>query len=267
MKKLTQILSRHELSSIKALLTQSLLPQALKISLSPHSPLLTDQIYSHFIKSGHSLDPILSTTLISHFSRHADLSRAVSFFLDTQKSDTITFNSLISGFARFGQTRPAFQLFNELGRLGLKPDVFTLSGLVKSCEGLEENVIAHGVCLRLGFGNGAFVASGLIENYAKSGDLVSAEKSFKECLEVDHVALTAMICGYFWNGEFEKGEEMLSLGKQIQAVCQKEGLLEVVFVGNALISMYGKCGEMDDARFENGGGDVVVPIGHPPTKD
>ncbi|OMP11834.1 hypothetical protein COLO4_03660 [Corchorus olitorius] len=373
MKKLTQILSRHELSSIKALLTQNLHPQALKISLSPHSPFLTDQIYSHFIKSGHSVDPILSTTLISHFSKNADLSRAVSFFLDTPKPDTITFNSLISGFARFGQTRPAFQLFNELGRLGLKPDVFTLSGLVKSCEGLEENVIAHGVCLRLGFGNGAFVASGLIENYAKSGDLVSAEKSFRECLEVDHVALTSMICGYFWNGEFEKGkelfvgmrdlgfelnefsltgvisglfdvkegqqihgiglkmgflcggsihlnnavmsmysrcgskseaikvfdeitdpdivswterigaafdgleafrlfkrlhrdglgvneytminvlsaiagEEMLSLGKQIQAVCQKEGLLEVVFVGNALISMYGKCGEMDDAR-------------------
>ncbi|XVF13079.1 hypothetical protein REPUB_Repub08aG0177000 [Reevesia pubescens] len=372
MKKLTLTLSRYE-PSIKALITQNLHPQALKASLSPHSPLFTDQIYSNFIKSGHSFNPFLSTTLISHFAKHADFSRALSFFLDTPTPDTICFNSLISGFARFGQTGPVLELFNELRQLGLKPDVFTLSGLVKGCERLEENEIVHGFCLRLGFGNGAFVVSGLIENYAKSGNLVSAEKCFRECFDVDNVVLTAMICGYFWNGEFDKGREvflemmdlgfelnefsltgvisglfdvkegqqihgvglkmgflcggsihfnnavmsmysrcgskveavklfdeitdpdivswterigaafdgleafqlfkslrckalgvneytitnvlsaiagerMLCLGKQIQAVSQKEGFLKVVFVGNALISMYGKCGKMDDAR-------------------
>ncbi|XP_022736318.1 pentatricopeptide repeat-containing protein At2g33680-like isoform X2 [Durio zibethinus] len=328
--------------SIKGLITQNLHPQALRTSLSLHSPLFIDQIYSHFIKSGHSLNPILSTTLISHFAKHADFSRALSFFLDTSKPDTISFNSLISGFARFGRTGPIFELFNELRQLGLKPDVFTLSALVKGCERSDENEIVHGVCLRLGFGNGAFVVSGLIENYAKSGNLVSAEKCFRECLDVDNVVLTAMICGYFWNGEFVKGREVfvemrdlgfelnefsltglisglfdvkegqqihgiglkmgflcggsihfnnaimsmysrcgikveaakmfdeitdpdivswterigaafdgegiICLGCQIQAVCQKEGLLKVVFVGNALISMYGKCGKMNDAR-------------------
>ncbi|XVF51433.1 hypothetical protein PTKIN_Ptkin04bG0185200 [Pterospermum kingtungense] len=372
MKKLSLTLSRHG-SSIKYLITQNLLPQALKTSLSPHSPLLTDQIYSHFIKSGHSLYPIISTTLISHFAKHADFSRAFYFFLDTPNPDTICFNSLISGFARFGRTAPFLELFDELRRLGLKPDVFTLSGLVKGCETLEENEIVHGVCLRLGFGYGAFVVSGLIENYAKSGRLISAEKCFRECLDVDNVVLTAMICGYFSNGAFDKGREvfvgmrdlgfelnefsltgvisrlfnvkegqeihgiglkmgflsgssihfsnavmsmysrcgsqveaikvfdeitepdivswterigaafdgleafgffkclrskglgvneytvinvlsalegegMLVLGKQIQAVCLKEGFLKVVFVGNALIYMYGKCGKMDDAR-------------------
>ncbi|XWS48896.1 hypothetical protein CRYUN_Cryun13aG0116100 [Craigia yunnanensis] len=377
MKNLTLSLSRHE-PSIQALITQNLHPQALKTSLwlSPYSPLLTDQIYSHFIKSGHSLNPGLSTTLISHFAKHADFSRALSFFLDTPKPDTISFNSLISGFARFGKTAPVFELFNELRQLGLKPDVFTLSGLVKGCERSEENEIVHGVCLRSGFGNGAFVVSGLIENYAKSGNLVSADKCFRECLDVDNVVLTAMICGYFWNEEFDKGREvfvkmrdlgfelnefsltgvisglfdvkegqqihgiglkmgylyggsihfnnaltsmysrcgskvegvkmfdeitdpdivswteriraafdgleafglfkclrrkglrvneytminvlsaiagegMLCLGKQIQAVCLKEGFLKVVFVGNALICMYGKCGKMDDASDES----------------
>ncbi|KAA3460143.1 pentatricopeptide repeat-containing protein [Gossypium australe] len=372
MKKLTVTLTRHG-PSIKVLISQNLHPQALKASLSPHSPFLTDQIYSHFIKSGHSLDPFLSTTLISHFAKHGDLSRALSFFLDTPNPDTISFNSLISGFARYGRAGPVLGLFNELRHLGLKPDVFTLSSLVKGCERIEENEIVHGACLRLGFGNGAFVVSGFIENYAKSGDLVSAEKCFRECLDVDNVVLTAMICCYFWNGEFDKGRQVFMklrdlgfelnefsltglisglfdvkegqlihgvglkmgflcggslhfnnavmsmyarcgskldavklfdeitepdivswterigaaldgfeafgifnslrrkglgvneytmtnvlsgvareglscLGRQIQAVCQKEGYLKVVFVGNALISMYNKCGKMDDAR-------------------
>ncbi|XP_017606770.1 pentatricopeptide repeat-containing protein At2g33680-like [Gossypium arboreum] len=372
MKKLTVTLTRHG-PSIKVLISQNLHPQALKASLFAHSPFLTDQIYSHFIKSGHSLDPFLSTALISHFSKHADLSRALSFFLDTPNPDTISFNSLISGLARFGRVGPVLGLFNELRHLGLKPDVFTLSSLVKGCERIEENEIVHGVCLRLGFGSGAFVVSGLIENYAKSGDLVSAEKCFRDCFDVDNVVLTAMICCYFWNGEFDKGRQVFMklrdlgfelnefsltglisglfdvkegqlihgvglkmgflcggslhfnnavmsmyarcgskldavkvfdeitepdivswterigaaldgfeafgifnslrrkglgvneytmtnvlsavageglscLGRQIQAVCQKEGYLKVVFVGNALISMYNKCGKMDDAR-------------------
>ncbi|KAK5777694.1 hypothetical protein PVK06_045661 [Gossypium arboreum] len=372
MKKLTVTLTRHG-PSIKVLISQNLHPQALKASLFAHSPFLTDQIYSHFIKSGHSLDPFLSTALISHFSKHADLSRALSFFLDTPNPDTISFNSLISGLSRFGRVGPVLGLFNELRHLGLKPDVFTLSSLVKGCERIEENEIVHGVCLRLGFGSGAFVVSGLIENYAKSGDLVSAEKCFRDCFDVDNVVLTAMICCYFWNGEFDKGRQVFMklrdlgfelnefsltglisglfdvkegqlihgvglkmgflcggslhfnnavmsmyarcgskldavkvfdeitepdivswterigaaldgfeafgifnslrrkglgvneytmtnvlsavageglscLGRQIQAVCQKEGYLKVVFVGNALISMYNKCGKMDDAR-------------------
>ncbi|TYH97767.1 hypothetical protein ES332_A12G264300v1 [Gossypium tomentosum] len=372
MKKLTVTLTRHG-PSIKVLISQNLHPQALKASLFAHSPFLTDQIYSHFIKSGHSLDPFLSTALISHFAKHADLSRALSFFLDTPNPDTISFNSLISGLARFGRVGPVLGLFNELRHLGLKPDVFTLSSLVKGCDRIEENEIVHGVCLRLGFGSGAFVVSGLIENYAKSGDLVSAEKCFRDCFDVDNVVLTAMICCYFWNGEFDKGRQVFMklrdlgfelnefsltglisglfdvkegqlihgvglkmgflcggslhfnnavmsmyarcgskldavkvfdeitepdivswterigaaldgfeafgifnslrrkglgvneytmtnvlsavageglscLGRQIQAVCQKEGYLKVVFVGNVLISMYNKCGKMDDAR-------------------
>ncbi|KAK8500499.1 hypothetical protein V6N13_046897 [Hibiscus sabdariffa] len=372
MKKLTVTLTRQG-PSVKALVSQNLHPRALKVSISTRSPLLTDQIYCHFIKSGHSLDPFLSTTLISHFAKHADFSRAFSFFLDTPKPDITSFNSLISGFARFGRARPVIELFNELRHLGLKPDVFTLSGLVKGCESLEQNEIVHGVCLRLGFGNGAFVVSGLVENYGKSGNLVSAEKCFRECFDVDNVVLTAMLCGYFWNGEFEKGKQvflemrdlgfelnefsltgvisglfhvkegqqihgfglkmgflcggsvhfnnalmcmysrcgskldavkifdeitdpdivswterigaafdgfeafgifrslhckdlgvneytvinvlsavsvegLLCLGRQIQAVCQKEGYLNVVFVCNALISMYNRCGKFDDAR-------------------
>ncbi|KAE8671604.1 putative Nuclear transport factor 2 family protein [Hibiscus syriacus] len=345
MKKLTVTLTRQG-PSVKALISQNLYPRALKASISPRYPFLTVQIYSHFIKSGHSLQPFLSTTLISHFAKHADFLRAFSFFLDAPKPDITSFNSLISGFARprFGLARPVLELFNELRHLGLMPDVLSLSGLVKGCDSLEQNEIVHGVCLRLGFGNGAFLVSGLIENYGKSGNLVSAEKCFRVCLGVDNVVLTAMLCGYFWNGEFEvnmfflelrylgcelneicltvvisalfdvkevqqihgkldavkifdeitdpdivswterigatfdgfeafgifkrlhcKGlgvneytminvlsavsaEGLVCLGRQIQAVCQKEGYFKVVFVGNALISMYNRCGKLDDAR-------------------
>ncbi|KAK7816931.1 pentatricopeptide repeat-containing protein [Quercus suber] len=143
--------------SLKTLLTNGLYPQAIKASLP--NPKLTDQTYALFIKSGHSLHPYLSTTLISHFSKLGHFSRASKYLFETHNPDTVSFNALISGFAR---------------HLGLEPDVFTLSSLVKACESLQENEAAHGVCLRMGFGSGAYLVSVFIENYARAGDVEKA---------------------------------------------------------------------------------------------
>ena len=41
---------------------------------------------------------------------------------------------------------------------------------------------------------------------------------------------------------------LLISDKQVQALCQKVGFLKVICVSNVLMSMYGKCGGMYDAR-------------------
>ncbi|KAK2641796.1 hypothetical protein Ddye_023559 [Dipteronia dyeriana] len=242
----------------------------------------------------------------------------------------------------FSPTQIRFRSFDQLRNQGLKHDTFTLSSLVKACKSLEENEIAHGVCLRLGFGRGAFLVSGLVENYSKSGDIVSAEKCFRECLGVDNVVHTTMVCGLtfvigalldvkegehihvygvkmgllsnhlnnaamnmyvrfvkkldvvkvfdeitdpyvvswterigaasdgvealelfkvlIFNGfEINKytmtnvlsaisGERLLKPGKQIQGFCYRAGFFQMVSTGNALVTVYGKSGKIDDAR-------------------
>ncbi|XP_037495982.1 pentatricopeptide repeat-containing protein At2g13600 [Jatropha curcas] len=259
-------------SQIKTCISQNYFPQALKLSIS-FSPLLTYQTYALFIKSGDSLDPYLSTALISRFCKINDFSRALSFLLDTQNPDVITYNALISGVARFSQPEFVFELFNELRHLGLVPDVFTLSSLIKGCESFRENVIAHGVCVRLGFESRAFIVSGLIENYAKNGDVGSAERCFQECFGVDNVVYTAMVCGHVWNGEFERGKrgfvEMRGFGlelnefslsgvlgalfdvregEQIHGFAVKMGFLYCsMYLSNAMMGMYSKCGSKVDA--------------------
>lgn len=147
--------------------------------------------------------------------------------------------------------------------------MFTLSSLVKACGSLEENEAAHGVCLRMGFGSGAYLVSGFVENYARAGDVEKAEKCFRECLVMDSVVWTAMVCGYVWNGEFEKGKvvfvEMRGLGlelnefsltgvlgalfnvregEQVHGIGVKMGLLcgGMKHLSNAIMSMYCKCG-------------------------
>lgn len=273
MKRFARALS-HSKPSIKTLVTQNLYSQAFKYSLSSLNPLLTDNVYSLFIKSGCPLDPFLSATLISHFSRNGDFVRALAFLSDTQNPDTVTYNALISGFARFRRSAGVFELFDDMRYLGLRPDVYTLSSLVRGCDGLEENEIAHGICLRTGLGNEGFVVSGLIENYTKNGDLESAEKCFANCLRVDNVVCTSMICGYVRNGKFGNGKNIFSgmtrlglqlnefsltgvlgaldnvrEGEQIHALGLKMGLLNgsSIHLNNAIMSMYSRCCSRFDA--------------------
>ncbi|XP_065858340.1 pentatricopeptide repeat-containing protein At2g13600-like [Euphorbia lathyris] len=260
----------------KILISNNCYPQALKssIALSPFSPVFTDQTYALFIKSGNVLDRFLSSALISHFSKINDLPRALNFLRYTHNPDIVTYNALISGFARFSQPHAVFQLFNELRHLGLSPDVFTLSSLIKGCDNLSKNAIAHGVCVRLGLASQAFIVSGLIENYAKHGDVGSSERCFDECFDVDNVSFTAMVCGYMWNEEFEKGKRTFALmrslglelnefsltgvvgglfdvreGEQIHGVAIKLGFLygSSLHLSNALIGMYSRCGSKVDA--------------------
>ncbi|XP_044476515.1 pentatricopeptide repeat-containing protein At3g09040, mitochondrial-like [Mangifera indica] len=273
MKALARSLSPQK-PCIKELVAQDHLPQALKYSLSVFSSPLTDQIYSLFIKKGHSLDPFLSSFLISHFTKLGDFNRSFSFLCDTQNPDIVTYNALISGLARFNQPGPVFKLFNWLRREDLRPDVFTLSSLVKACENFEHNKIAHSVSLKLGFSSGAFLVSGLVENYARCGDIVSAQKCFRECLELDNVAYTAMVCGYVWNEEFEKSKEVfmemrglglelnefsltsvigasfcVEEGEQIHGLSVKLGLFcgSYNHLNNAMMNMYVRFGEKMEA--------------------
>ncbi|KAF8027653.1 hypothetical protein BT93_E0533 [Corymbia citriodora subsp. variegata] len=262
---------------IKSLVSQSLIPRALELAVAAPpalSPLLTDQAYALFLKSGHPLHPFLSTSLISRSAKNGDLSRSARLLSDTRFPDTVAFNALISGFASFRHPEPALALLDELRLRDLCPDAYTFSSLVKACGSVWENEIVHGVCLKYGFSSGAYVVSGLVENYAGGGEVGAAEKCFEECKGVDNVVWVAMVSGYVWNGEFESAKELfvemrlLGLevneysmtavlgalldgreGGQVHGFGLKMGLLSgcSLHLSNSIMHMYLRCGSQADA--------------------
>ncbi|KAI5655438.1 hypothetical protein M9H77_32625 [Catharanthus roseus] len=189
-------------------------------------------------------------------------------------SDIVVFNSILSGLARFGQFEPCFMFFNQLRQKGLKPDVYTLSSLIKASDTIEHNGMAHGLSIKMGLVQNVFLISGLVENYLKNGLLSSAEKCFEESSCLDYVVWTAMINGYIWNNKFDKAKELfkemrgigLDLngftltclltgvldakeGQQIQGFSKKTGFLSgrSLYLHNAIMNMYSRCGYQSDA--------------------
>lgn len=142
------------------------------------------------------------------------------------------------------------------------------------CPDLGKQVHAHTV--KTGFCGHEFVETKLLQMYGKCGCLEDAALMFDKMPLRNLYAWTAILnvhvdCGFFEEALLhflelqleEVGLEFfvfpvvfkvcsglgaLGLGRQLHGIAVKSRFVANIYVGNALIDMYGKCGSLDDAK-------------------
>lgn len=159
---------------------------------------------------------------------------------------------------------------------GIPSNAYTFAGIFTKVLGLEPGKQAHCVAIKMGdFGN-VFVGCSVLNMYCKVGCLMDGRKVFDKMPERNSVSWAAMISGYaiqrlaletmglfkdmVFLGEVGVNEfiltsvlsaltlpELVVSGKQVHCLAVKNGLLCIVSVGNAMVTMYAKCGTLDDA--------------------
>eukprot|EP01018_Ginkgo_biloba_P030797 Gb_33210 [translate_table: standard] len=178
-----------------------------------------------------------------------------------------------------GRLKEAMTIFYDMYRQGIAPHFDTYAALLESCaklKALPEGMQIHNHMLNAGFQSNSFLSSKLVSMYAKCGSLVEARLVFDKMGKVSLFAYNAMIAGYGRKGLCEEalalyfqmqqtdlqpdkytftyivkacaGLGVLQQGKEIHCYAIKNGFGLDVFVGNALIAMYAKCGSVEDAR-------------------
>ena len=159
------------------------------------------------------------------------------------------------------------------------PDCFTFGSLLRVCA-QDKNLIGvcqiHGLIVFYGFGLHDFLRRLLIDAYAKCGSTKQAYSVFKCATVKDVMLYTAMIAGYAHKidhhidalnlfGEIYRSDisldgfllctmlsicstsSYLNFGRQIHAIALKFVSAHDVAMSNALIDMYAKCGELEEA--------------------
>lgn len=135
----------------------------------------------------------------------------------------------------------------------------------------------HGLIIQLGFGSYNSLSGSLIDAYAKCGSIDSSHQLYKSMKKKDIISCTALINGYarevkHTRDAFNLFKEMnykhmgmdgfilcsmlnlcanivsLSLGRQVHALTIKYQFCSDVAMGNALIDMYAKSGEIEEAN-------------------
>lgn len=120
----------------------------------------------------------------------------------------------------------------------VQPNNFTLSSVLKCCP-LEPARALHCHVIKFGFSYDLYVTTGLVDAYARGGDVVSAEKLFDVMPEKSLVSLTAMIMCYAKHGRLGEARVLF------------EGMQEDrdVVCWNVMIDGYAQHGFPNEALF------------------
>ncbi|XP_057438696.1 putative pentatricopeptide repeat-containing protein At5g52630 [Lotus japonicus] len=237
------------------------------------------QLHAHIIKTGLETIPLLSHHLINFYSKTQLPNSSLQVFNSSPHRSATTWSSLISSFAQNDLPHLALDFFRQMLRIGLLPDDHILPTAAKSCAALSSihvGLSLHALALKTAYHLDVFVASSLVDMYAKCGEIGYARNVFDEMPHRNVVSWSGMIYGYVQLGEDEEAlrlfkqvlvEEdvgvndftlssvlrvcgastLLELGKQIHGLCFKTSFDSSCFVASSLISLYSKCGAVEGA--------------------
>eukprot|EP01018_Ginkgo_biloba_P009691 Gb_04616 [translate_table: standard] len=237
------------------------------------------QLHAHIIKSGLESDVFLGTALIDMYAVYESIEDALKLFNIFPNPCLILWNTIIGESAQIGHTEECLKLFCQMQCTDVDPNHFTLASVLRACArhaALGQGKQVHALVIKTGFESDICVASALLENYVKCGLLGSAHEVFETMPHQDLVSSTAMITGYAQLGHGEESWKLFCLlhqadmqpdkftfssilkacaslvsleqGKQAHAHLIRNGFDSDVFVGSALVDMYAKCGNIEDAQ-------------------
>ncbi|XP_043715369.1 putative pentatricopeptide repeat-containing protein At1g68930 [Telopea speciosissima] len=222
---------------------------------------------------------VLYNTMITGFLRSGMIDEAKHLFHEMSDRDSISWTTMITGLTRNGLDLEALDVFREMRLEGLVMDQFTFGTVFTACGSLvalEQGKQIHCYIIRTEYMDNVFVGSALVDMYSKCGSIRSAETAFKRMTHRNIVSWTAMLVGYGQNGfseeavkifsqmqrngvqpdEFTLGSVISSCanlasleeGSQFHAHALALGLVTSLTVSNALITLYGKCGSLEDSH-------------------
>lgn len=177
------------------------------VSAAVNSPCHGQTLHAQIVKLGYEFDLYASTALVDMYAKLGLLHSARQVFDKMRMRDVPTWNSLIAGYARNGDMEGAKTLFDEMP---------------------VKNVVSW---------------TAMISGYSQNGRYGDSLKFFMEMEKAEdvrpnEVTISSVLPACAGLGALEVGE-------RIERYARARGFLKNLFVCNALMEMYAKCGRID----------------------
>ncbi|KAK2649851.1 hypothetical protein Ddye_017340 [Dipteronia dyeriana] len=231
-----------------------------------------------------STDRALGSQLVNVYVDFGCLQEALVVFDKLpNKSSNLAWNAILRGFIDLGEFSKAVHFYHLMLTQGPVPDNFTNPLVLKACSG--SNDIEQGRRVRdqilfdeihRNLKRNVYVECAMIDMFAKCGSLNEARKVFDEMPRRDLASWSSMICGAVQSGELSEALclfkrmrleglrpdsvivaavlpicsslEDKQMGMVLQGCVIRSGFESDLFVSNALIDMYCKCGDTYEAH-------------------
>ncbi|KAJ4712145.1 Pentatricopeptide repeat [Melia azedarach] len=235
-----------------------------------------NQVHARMITTGLIHYPPLASKLVASFASSAlrgTTSTAFSIADRVSGLDTYTWNTIIRGYLEGNEPRQTILVYCHIRKKALKVDTYTLLFVTKAC-GLMSLILEgeqiHTHIYRLGFLSEIKIETALLHLYGLFGKLSNVQQIFDEMPHRDLVTWNSVIAAYAHHNcpfkvlEFSRamvsdnfrpnGMTAVSIvsavsslrglrqGKMVHCYVMRNCVNFDVYVYNALIGMYSKCG-------------------------
>jgi pentatricopeptide repeat protein len=231
------------------------------------------QVHAQAIKMGFEACTCVSNAAITMYSSCRDLHAAHMVFERLKERDLVSWNTMISSYAQGDLGRSATLAYLQMQRAGIEPDEFTFGSLLASSEFLEVVEMIHALASKNGLMMQVQVSNALVSGYSKHGKINQAYQIFHDINPRNLISWNTIIAGFLFNGcpiqGFEQFSQLLKTelrpdvytlslilslcastsslehGRQVHGYILILGLFSEISLGNALVTMYAKCGALD----------------------
>ncbi|XP_068641223.1 pentatricopeptide repeat-containing protein At5g39680 [Aristolochia californica] len=237
-------------------------------------------IHADLIKKAHSGSTTKVNTLINSYVKSGLVASAIQLFNEMPERNLVSWSTLIAGYFHNGLSSEALALFVSMnnGSHSL-PNEYVFSTVISSCadmQALQEGKQCHAYVMKSGFIFHSYVGNALINMYSRCSDMESALDVFKAIARVDCFSYNLLISGFLDQGNLKEAWKVLGkmvkgsiewdpvtyatafglcgsskdfkLGLQVHGQILTRNVELDVYMGSAVVDMYGKCGNVISAR-------------------
>lgn len=230
-----------------------------------------EEVHCFVIKGGYKSNPFVATTLIDMYSARGSVGAAYKVFGGMLDRNVVAWTSMINAYVGCHDIVSARRLFD----LAPERDIILWNTMISGYIELGDMAAARQVFDNMP-NRDIMSWNTILSGYATNGDVESCEKLFKDMPQRNVFSWNGMIGGYARNGRFsevlDSFKQMLieadvlpndatlvtvlsacsrlgalDMGKWVHMYADGIGLTRNQFVGNALIDMYAKCGNIESA--------------------
>lgn len=237
------------------------------------------QSHTLAIKTASFGDVFVGSSLLNMYCKKGHVSEARKLFDRMPERNSVSWATMISGYALQRMAREALALFEVMRREEECDNEFVLTSVLSALtlpDFVEGGKQIHGVAIRNGLVSFIAVGNALVTMYAKCGSLDDALQTFKLSDDKNPITWSAMVTGFAQSGDFQKALRLFSTmhlsgitpseftfvgvinacsdigaveeGKQMHGYSLKLGFESQIYIMTALVDMYAKCGNTIDAR-------------------
>ncbi|KAL6503684.1 hypothetical protein OROGR_025607 [Orobanche gracilis] len=238
------------------------------------------QLHAFAVKASIVSNAYVSTALLDVYAKCHYVEDAVRVFESMPVKSHVSWSSMIAGFVQNGLYEEALSLFVSAHRTDVGTNMFIISSVLSACASLAaliEGKQMHAVVYKTGFDANEYVASSLVDLYAKCGSIKQSYAIFSDVYKKNVIVWNTMISGFAKHARpleamvlFEKMQQMSLCPNEVTYVsllsaCAHMGLAEKgrkyfelmrevhnvspnIFHYSCMVDILGRTGQMYEAK-------------------